>query len=581
MNLIELAEKQKTPMSAENAVSLLLPVAIELRNLHDEGKCHLEVSPKAIQILADGAKLSPPSGEEAARYSSGFAAPEIYSGEQSPCSDVYSFCAVLAYAVTGKNPDNSLSRREAVPVSDMFLKEKSPEKEELLEDDSPVDAHLDSGAIEADSFCAPEDFVRIIEQGMALKKEDRTETMQALIQQLAPYNTGEVPDIEEHIEVSKGTHTAKTIFGERHKRQLIITVISAAILIFVGIFVWKYFSSVSLAKQWKFIEAYDTLFCGAIVNIWDSDYDEYLEAGVQLDNRDFDSAENEFQKLGKYRDSVELEKECRYRKATQLADQNNYDESVELYSALVSEDYKDAATCVQETKYRQAVYQIYETAEYEAAYDTFVELAEEGYQKAEAMIPETQYWWAVALSDAGHYIVSYKKFQECSSYADAQDWIDALASVIYQEGQSQYHQGKYLEAEKNFKTIDPYLDSSSYLKLTSFHDMYNLINEEDVRAMASLIGFEDAGELIFCVDEAYYFMDGYWSGNCGYIKFYEGSDSWWAQWNLPSVPSGTWQFSDGAFYTDDKERFSIYATSYDSVVITITATGKSYTLWRA
>lgn len=580
MNLIELVEKRKTSMTAENAVSLLLPVAIELRNLHDEGKCHLEVSPKTMQILANGAKLSPPSGEEAARYSSGFAAPEIYSGEQSPCSDVYSFCAVLAYAVTGKNPDNSLSRREAVPVSDMFLKEKSPKKEELLEDDSPADAHLDSGAIEADSFCAPEDFVRIIEQGMALKKEDRTETMQALILQLAPYNTGEVPDIEEHIEVSKGTHTAKTIFGERNKRQLIITVISAAILIFVGIFVWKYFSSVSLAKQWKFIEADDTLFCGAIVNIWDSDYDEYLEAGVQLDNRDFDSAENEFQKLGKYLDSVELEKECRYRKAAQLADQNRFDEAIELYNILADENYNDAASCIQETRYRQAVYQVYELGEYKKAKDAFSALCDEGYEKAAEMIPETQYCWAVALSNEEDYISAYKKFQECASYADAREWMDALEPIIYQEGQNCYHQGIYWKAKNLFEAINPYMDSSSYLTLIECRGKYRA-DKSDINKLASMIDFEDAGEIILGVNEAYYFMDGYWSGNCGYIKFYEGSDSWWAQWSLPSVPSGTWYFSDGSFYAGEKERFSIYATSYNSVVITITATGKSYTLWRS
>lgn len=355
---------------------------------------------------------------------------------------------------------------------------------------------------------------------------------------------------------------------------------AVVVIVFIGVFLWKYFSAIQLAKQWKFTKANDTLFLGGIANIWDSNFDEYLEAGLKLDNRDYTNAQKEFFALGAYRDSKELEKECRYRRAAQLADQNEYEESLKLYGDLTSEQYRDAQDCVQETRYRQAVYQLYELGEYETAYRAFAVLSDEGYQKADAMILETQYWWACALAEEEDYLNSYKKFQECSSYEDAQKWIDALAPIIYEEGQALYHQAYYSAANEYFSAIDPYSSSTSYLTLISLRKRA-WCSESQINELISLIGFEDAGEILFQFSNACLFMEGYWSGNCGYIKFYEGSDSWWGQWILPSVPNATWYFSNGSFYTGDKERFSIYATSYDSVVITITATGKSYTLWRS
>lgn len=588
MNLIELVEKRRTSMTAENAVSLLLPAAIELRNLHRDGNCHLEISPKSISIAADGAALCHSSGEESARYASGFAAPEIYSGEANDRrSDIYSFCAVLAYAVTGKTPSNSLTRNENTPLSEMFLIEQSAE-DALPEDTSTEDEQPKAADETAEAFCVPADFVKIIEQGMVLNKEERTESMQDLIQQLVPYNTGDLPDIVVQPDEQEKARPVKNKPRKKRKLILILSSFVATLLVFVGIVFLKYYASVQYAKEWNFTKANDTMIFSGIVNIWDRKYDDYLNAGMKLESRDYVAAANEFRALGSFGDSKKLEKEARYRNAAQLADQNQYDEAIELYTDLADENYSDASARLQETKYRKAVYQIYELGEYEAAYNTFVALSSEGYEKADAMIPEAQYWWAVSLADAEDYIGAYQKFKECSRYSDSQDWIDALAAVIYQDGQNQYRKGKYKEAEELFNVIDPYLESSDYLKLLEYHiypgfSALRVKSNGSISELAALIGFEDAGELIFQNNNAFYFMKGYWSGDCGYIKFLtENSENdWRGQWNLPYVPSGTWQFEDGKFYTGGQERFSIYATSYNSVIITITATGKSYTLWRS
>ena len=55
------------------AVTLLLPVAVQLRNLHNDGKLHLQLCP-------EGAYLKDSSGQETGRFNNGFAAPEVYRG---------------------------------------------------------------------------------------------------------------------------------------------------------------------------------------------------------------------------------------------------------------------------------------------------------------------------------------------------------------------------------------------------------------------------------------------------------------------------------------------------------------------
>mgnify|MGYP003319775754 CR=1 FL=1 len=80
-----------------DAVSMLLPVALQLRDLHNNGSTHLQVSPNTITVGTNGANLADATSAESDRYASGFAAPEIYKGASAGnLSDIYSFCAVLS-----------------------------------------------------------------------------------------------------------------------------------------------------------------------------------------------------------------------------------------------------------------------------------------------------------------------------------------------------------------------------------------------------------------------------------------------------------------------------------------------------
>lgn len=167
VTLQQYVENRMQRLTAEEAVSLLMPIAVELRNLHKDGKVHLEISPKSIKIKENKAFLLQPAGKEIARYASGYAAPEIYKGGSGDqLSDIYSFCAVLAYALTGIAPQNSL-KREPNGLGTV-----------LPEDDA---CSIPCGLTDA------------IEKGMELAADSRFADIQSLIYYLAPFNTGDAP----------------------------------------------------------------------------------------------------------------------------------------------------------------------------------------------------------------------------------------------------------------------------------------------------------------------------------------------------------------------------------------------------
>ena len=144
-------EAHPNGLGVSEAVSLLLPVAIQLRDLHNSGKLHLQVSPDSICVSAAGATLKDSGKKETDRLSSGFAAPEIYKGVGfGAASDIYSFAAVLYFAATGKTPANSL---QGELLEEEFL---------LLAEKEPV-------------------FTELIRKGMAFIPQERTQSMQELI----------------------------------------------------------------------------------------------------------------------------------------------------------------------------------------------------------------------------------------------------------------------------------------------------------------------------------------------------------------------------------------------------------------
>lgn len=116
--------KRDGVMSADDAISLLMPIMESLETVHEEGILHRDIAPDNIFITKDGdAKLI---DFGAARYATtgysmsltvlikpGFSPEEQYrtKGDQGPHTDVYSMAATLYKTITGKTPPDSLKRR--------------------------------------------------------------------------------------------------------------------------------------------------------------------------------------------------------------------------------------------------------------------------------------------------------------------------------------------------------------------------------------------------------------------------------------------------------------------------------------
>ena len=133
------------------AVSLLMPAALQLRDLHDQGKTHLSISPDSILLTPDGARLTGSSN------SGGFSAPEVRSGQGGGVvSDVYSFCAVLSCTAFG----NLITYASSTPGR-------------------------------------PDTLEEILAQGLSADPDARIPNMQQLIYRISAFNT--MPDIAARI----------------------------------------------------------------------------------------------------------------------------------------------------------------------------------------------------------------------------------------------------------------------------------------------------------------------------------------------------------------------------------------------
>ncbi|MBO5937007.1 MAG: PASTA domain-containing protein [Clostridia bacterium] len=113
--------KEKPPLSPKKAISAFKGIAMALKKLHSIGVIHGSISPKSVFVGADGKihlgrftikQCHSVNTELRARPISGFAPLELYGDEPQagPHSDIYSFMALLYYAITGTVPADSTKR---------------------------------------------------------------------------------------------------------------------------------------------------------------------------------------------------------------------------------------------------------------------------------------------------------------------------------------------------------------------------------------------------------------------------------------------------------------------------------------
>ena len=137
ITLKEYLKQHDDRISWEETVKLLLPIMEVLKDVHTAGILHRDISPDNIMLCKDGKVKLFDFG--AARFSDeesdalrtvilkmGYAPPEQYrkKSRQGPWTDVYALGATMYRCISGKLPDESVNRLEAV-----YRKEQDPLKE--------------------------------------------------------------------------------------------------------------------------------------------------------------------------------------------------------------------------------------------------------------------------------------------------------------------------------------------------------------------------------------------------------------------------------------------------------------------
>lgn len=501
-------------LGVHDAVALLLPVAIQLRDMHNNGQPHLQVSPDTIMV-GTTSWLVAPTEAESDRYASGFAAKEIYSGsEKGALSDIYSFCAVLYYASFGSVPVNALQRGA----------------EDICTNGNPA-------------------FAKIINQGMQIQPEDRFETMQNIIIKLSEYNVKpftpkEVPQV-----------TAAT--SRQKKRtplyRILIAVSVIAIVIVVG-YMGSYLAAFSFAQKGDYSSAEKYLIAPAITKLHDKYFPAYVEAGVLMEHRQYLESRELYASISGYLDSDTLALEADYRYAAQLADANDFDNSIRKYKSLASENYKDSEEKAREVKYRKGLYILYE---------------EENYLKA----------------------YNYLSSSVCDDMNNISEIRNDLKELLYNEAVNFYREGKLDQADDRF--LEGYKDSDKYQLLIevqkSYYGRFGLGDPEtDVKKLIDFFYFEDTADVLLskqAIAEA--FLRGNWQSTTG-GKYFKMNDDGHISYNLPWFNYGDYykiQNGELVCYPEDDESatktlFTIVALTPNQIQVYCHKDGSAYILNR-
>lgn len=168
VNLRQILKSEPEAIDEPWLRSMLVPLLDALENLHNQNIFHRDIAPDNIMILRTGAPVLLDFGAARRVISDmtqaltvilkpGFAPVEQYADDagmkQGPWTDIYALCAVLYYCVTGKPPAASVTRLLKDPMTPLAT--------------DPAYARFSK------------EFLAAIDAGLAVKPEDRPQSMAA------------------------------------------------------------------------------------------------------------------------------------------------------------------------------------------------------------------------------------------------------------------------------------------------------------------------------------------------------------------------------------------------------------------
>ena len=518
----------------EMALYVMEPVIRGLAVMHINGGSRLNIGMDSILVQKSGqaalAEDTRKAGAGTQALKPGFAAPEQYrtGGDIGPWCDVYAIAALLYRMVMGK------------PLPDAFSR---------LESDVDVQGDIAGRKID-------EDKKSVWLRAISLKPEERFHNCGMLA--MALYEPGEAPEKAESAPGSMQMQTTNApwtavqpLYGyaqgnsvkpeKKFKKRWIAVIAAGAFAIaaggYYGYLETNYQQAVQFTEKKEYRQALDSL-AKIPDNYRDSQsMDEYGNACLLLSQRNFDGAQDLFEKLGDYRDSRIMLTEVAYGRAKDKLEDAKYDDAKTAFVNLG--DYKDAKDMALEADLR----------------------------KAEDMINREQY------------LDAYKLLLTIEDYPEAKKEIERVLEDIYNNGVDLYRQKDY-EDSHGFLTELPgdYKDTAKYLSLL---DCLLGATQARCETLKSLAGFEDAVDIMMSNYYIGYFLAGTWIAQDGnYFEFVVASDGYGnARTSLPML-DGDFTISGGIYTVAGMDMLQFEYVDNNRIIIYCYINGTPYDMNR-
>lgn len=278
-----------------------------------------------------------------------------------------------------------------------------------------------------------------------------------------------------------------------------------------------------------------------------------------MDQRQYMEAKELYESIPGFLDSDVMELEALYRRAGQLADANDFTVGGSLYKWLAARNYKDSAIKETETRYRSALYLMYEKQDYLKAYK---------------ILKDSQYNDMNNISDIRN---------------ELKELLYVEAIIYYQDGQHDLAKERFV---KGYKDSDNYrfLIDMRTLRLSSNNYKY----KDYVKKLIDMFYFADTSEVLLSTTSlATVFLHGTWKGDGHYLTM---SDEYRCSHSFPETFSGraTYSINDGIYSLrsedatfDDiisgklyHEQFHITALAPNCIEVFCYKNNKTYTLYK-
>ncbi len=214
-------------------------------------------------------------------------------------------------------------------------------------------------------------------------------------------------------------------------------------------------------------------------------YKAYKAAEVLMENGEFDSATNAFQKLGSYKDSSDMALEAQYQKAVSYNDNGEYENAIDTWNALGT--YSDSSTRAEQALYdwKEPDYQTGKELENDQQYSEAIKHYEkvidykdssERIQICEDGIKESYYKAAKDSIDKGAYTTAISILNNLGVYKDSEDLI---ISAAYDYACTCYDKADYPNAITYFEKASGYKDSKDKIIQAYYAYGCKLMEAED------------------------------------------------------------------------------------------------------